>query len=339
MWRGEWIPCSSWKLHPAVASTRPNPFKHAWDKNRAYFLKIGCFFVFGILGASVWHGEWIPCSSWKLHPAVASTSPNPFKHAWDKNRAYFLKIGCFLFLVFLGLLCMVFLSVWFGYCPHEKCQFSPVGQPRASGSKDCLFKSHCGSILLFLGLLCGVVSGSTPNSGLYKPQFLQACLGQKSGLFLKNRLFFGFWCFWGSVWRGEWSPCSSWKLHPTVGSTSPNSFKHAWDKNRAYFLKIGCFFVFGLLGASVWRGEWIPCSSWKLHPTVGSTSPNSFKHAWDKNRAYFLKIGCFLFLVFLGLLCGVVSGSPVAPGNYTQQWPLQAPIPSSMLETKIGPIS
>ena len=190
----------------------------------------------------MWRGEWIPCSSWKLHPTVGSTSPNSFKHAWDKNRAYFLKIGCF----------------------------------------------------------------------------------------------FVFGVFGASVWRGEWIPCSSWKLHPTVGATSPNSVKHAWDKNRAYFLKIGCFFVFGILGASVWRGEWIPCSSWKLHPTVGSTSPNSFKHAWDKNRAYFLKIGCFLFLVFLGLLCGVVSGSPVAPGSYTQQWPLQAPIPSSMLGSKSG---
>ena len=185
MWRGEWSPTSSWKLHPTVGSTSPNSFKHAWDKNRAYFLKIGCFFVFGVFGASVWRGEWSPSSSWKLHPTVASTSPNSLKHAWDKNRTYFLKIGCF----------------------------------------------------FVIGLLRA------------------------------------------SVWRGEWIPCSSWKLHPTVGSTSPNSFKHAWDKNRAYFLKIGCFFVFGLLGASVWRGEWIPCSSWKLHPAVASTSPNPFKHA------------------------------------------------------------
>ena len=228
----------------------------------------------------MWRGVWTPSSSWKLHPTVGSTSPNSFKRAWDKNRDYFLKIGCFLFLVFLGLLCMVFLSVWFGYCPHEKCQFSPVGEPRASESKAYLFKAPCGSILLALSL--------APS---------------------------------------------------TLGSTSPNSFKHAWDKNRAYFLKIGCLFVFGVFGASVWRGEWTPCSSWKPHPTVGSTSPISFKHAWDKNRAYFLKIGCFLFLLFLGLLCGVVSGSPVAPGSYTQQWPPQAPIPSRMLEIKIGPIS
>ena len=295
MWRGEWSPCSSWKLHPAVASTRPSPFKHAWDKNRAYFLKIGCFFVFGILGASVWHGEWSPCSSWKLHPAVASTSPNPFKHAWDKNRAYFLKIGCFLFLVFLGLLCMVFLSVWFGYCLHEKSPFSPVGQPRASGSKGCLFKSHCGSILLFLGLLC-----LHPTVGSTSPNSFKHAWDKNRAYFLKIGCFFVFGVFGASVWRGEWSPCSSWKLHPTVGSTSPNSFKHAWDKNRAYFLKIGCFFVFGLLGASVRRAEWIPCSSWKLHPTVGSTSPNSFKHAWDKNRAYFLKIGCFVVFGLLG---------------------------------------
>ena len=157
MWRGEWIPCSSWKLHPTVASTSPSPFKHAWNKNRAYFLKIGCVFVFGVFGASVWRGEWIPCSSWKLHPAVASTRPSPFKHAWDKNRAYFFKIGCF----------------------------------------------------------------------------------------------FVFGVFGASVSRGVWIPWSSWKLHPAVASTSPNPFKHAWDKNRAYFLKIGCFFAFGLLGASL----------------------------------------------------------------------------------------
>ena len=115
-----------------------------------------------------------------------------------------------------------------------------------------------------------------------------------------------------SALHGGWKkPCSSWKLHPTVAPTSPNpfkhAFKHAWDKNRAYFLKIGCFLVFGILGASVWHGEWIPCSSWKLHPAVASTRPNPFKHAWDKNRA-FLKKGCFLFLMFLGLLRGVVSG-------------------------------
>ena len=236
MCHGEWIPCSSWKLHPAVASTSPKPSNTLGTKS-GLFLKNWLFFfgyswgllcgmvsgspvdpgnytqqwplqapvpssmlgtksglflknrsLFGILGASVWHGEWIPCSSWKLHPTVASTSPSPFKHAWNKNRPYFLKIGCFLVVGILG----------------------------------------------------------------------------------------------ASVWRGEWSPCSSWKLHPAVASTSPSPFKHAWDKNRAYFLKVGCFFVFGILGASVCHGEWIPCSSWKLHPAVASTSPKPFKHAWDK---------------------------------------------------------
>ena len=185
------------------------------------FLKHRCFFVFGILGASVCHGEWIPCRSWKLHPTVASTSPSSLKHAWNKNRPYFLKIGCFLFLVFLG-------------------------------------------------LLCAMVSGSRVAPGNYTQQW----------------------------------PLQAPNLQTRLG------------QNRAYFLKIGCFFwVF--LGASVWHGEWIPCRSWKLHPTVASTSPSPFKHAWNKNRAYFLKIG--RFLVFLGLLCGMVSGSPVAPGNYTQQ--------------------
>ena len=98
-------------------------------------------------------------------------------------------------------------------------------------------------------------------------------------------------------------------------------------KKSCLFLGNRLFFVFGILEASVWHGGWIPCSSWKLRPTVASTS---------QNRPYFLKIGVFLFLVFLGLLCAMVSGSRVDPGNYTQQWPLQAPIPSRMLGSKSG---
>ena len=159
--------------------------------NRAYFLTKGCFLSLGFLGLSALHGWKNPCSSWKLHPTVASTSPNPFKHAfkhaWEKNQAYFLEIGCF----------------------------------------------------------------------------------------------FVFGILEASVCHGGWIRCSSWKLHPTVASTSPNSFKHAWVKIGPILEKM-LFFVFGILGASVRHGEWIPCRSWKLHPTVASTSPNSFKHAWDK---------------------------------------------------------
>ena len=190
-----------------------------------------------------------------------------------------------------------------------------------------------------------MVGGSPVAPGNYTQQWPpqapipSSMLGSKSALFLKNRLFFCFWYFLGllcamvsasRVDPGNYT--QQWPLQAPIPSSMLGS-------KSGLFLKHMCFFVFGILRASVCRGEWIPCSSWKLHPTVGSTSTNSFKHAWDKNRAYFLKICCFLCLVFLGLLCGMVSGSPVAPGNYTQQWPLQAPVPSSMLGTKTGPIS
>ena len=153
-------------------------------------------------------------------------APLPSTHAWDKNRAYFLKIGCF----------FCFWSSW-GFSAWSSCL--------------------CGLGIVFIRSVRLARSVST-RVGIEK-------------LFIQIPLWYSV-VFGASVWRGEWIPCGSWKLHPTVGSTSPNSFKHAWDKNRAYFLKMGCCFFFGLLGASVWRGEWIPCSSWKLHPTVGSTS-------------------------------------------------------------------
>ena len=80
-----------------------------------------------------------------------------------------------------------------------------------------------------------------------------------------------------------------------------------------------------------------PCGSIRLALSLAGSlqlqTPKIKSGLFLKNRLF------FGFWYFGGLLCGMVSGPPVAPGNYTQQWPLQAPIPSSMLETKIGPIS
>ena len=84
-------------------------------------------------------------------------------------------------LVFLGLLCMVFCLRGLGIVLMRSVSLARSNN-HTSQSKCYLFNSPCGSIRLALSL-AGSLQLQTPKI--------------KSGLFLKNRLFFGFWYFGG----------------------------------------------------------------------------------------------------------------------------------------------